>query len=78
MLHCNIGLRSYLLLKPPSGRYRIMSKQLAISAAVSIFAMVASVLALGPAANEAVAPAHAAAPAQVSLEAVTGLQAIRQ
>lgn len=55
-----------------------MSKQLTISAAVSIFAMVACVLLVAPAGNETGAAVHAAAPAgaSVSLEAASGLQAI--
>jgi hypothetical protein len=57
-----------------------MSKQLAISAASSIFAMVACVLLAAPAPNEAGASAHAAAPAHspFSLDAVVGLQSIIQ
>lgn len=55
-----------------------MSKQLTISAAVSIFAMVACVLLVAPAGSDTGAAAHAAAPAgaSVALEAVSGLQAI--
>ncbi len=57
-----------------------MSKQLAISAAVSIFAMVACVVLVAPAANETGAAARAAAPASLSvgMEAVAGLHAIIQ
>lgn len=57
-----------------------MSKQLAISAASSIFAMVACVLLAAPAPNEAGASAHAAAPAHspFSLDTVVGLQSIIQ
>lgn len=57
-----------------------MSKQLAFSAAVSVLAMVACVLMLGPVQSEAGAPANAAAPAAVSfgVEAVAGLRTILQ
>ena len=61
-----------------TGRHNRMSKQLAISAAASVFAMVAFVLLATPGRDEAGAMAHAAAPAQVSLEAVIGLQSISQ
>jgi hypothetical protein len=55
-----------------------MSKQLAISAAASVFAMVAVALLATPDRSEAGALAHATAPAHVSVEAVIGLQSIIQ
>lgn len=57
-----------------------MSKQLAISAAVSVFAMVACVVMLGAPESGAGAPASAAAPAAVSfgVEAVAGLRTVLQ
>jgi hypothetical protein len=51
-----------------------MSKQFAISAAASIFAMVAVALLATPAPNEAGALAHAAAPA--GLEAAVSLPSL--
>lgn len=55
-----------------------MSKQLAVSAAASVFAMVVCVLLATPARDEAGAMAYAAAPAgpSVTVEAVAGLQSI--
>ena len=58
----------------------VMSKQFAISAAASVFAMVACVLLATPGGNEAGALARAAAPAPITLgvEAMSGLHAIIQ
>lgn len=63
MLHCNIHRRIYLGGIERHGTPLFMSKQLAISAAASVFAMVVCVLLATPAPNEAGALDNAAAPA---------------
>jgi hypothetical protein len=78
MLHCNTSGSAYLPVTfstiEPNNETAHMSKQLAISAAFSVFAMAAFVLSATP--DQSAAGAKAFAPAPATFEIVVDLAAI--